>query len=91
MDKQEKTEIKRKHSICISDKITISGIESVVTLQEKEVEVKLSNRFLTITGFGFTPIHLDIDQGNLILAGEVLTLKYSSKADKESFFKKLFK
>lgn len=91
MEKQEKNEVKRKHSLSISDKISVSGVENVLTMGEKIVDIKLSDRFLTLTGHGFTPIHLDIDQGNLILSGVVLSVKYSSGKEKESFVKKIFK
>ena len=91
MEKQEKNEIKRKHTLSLTDKISITGVENVLTLGEKIVDLKLSERFLTLTGSGFSPIHLDIEQGNLILSGSVLTVKYSSGKEKESFVKKLFK
>ena len=91
MEKQEKTELKRKHTLSIAEKITVSGIENVITISEKMVELKLPDRFLTLSGFGFTPIHIDIEQGNVVLTGDVISLKYSGKADKESFIKKLFK
>lgn len=91
MEKQEKTEVKRKHTLSISDKITITGIENVVTISERVVEIKLPERFLTLCGYGFTPVHIDVEQGTVILTGDVISLKYSGKADKESFIKKLFK
>ena len=91
MEKQEKNEIKRKHTLSLTDKVSITGVENVLTLGEKIVDLKLSDRFLTLTGSGFSPIHLDIEQGNLVLAGSVLTVKYSSGKEKESFVKKLFK
>lgn len=91
MEKQEKPEIKRKHTLSISDKITLTGIDNVITLSEKEVNIKTGNRFLTLIGVGFTPIHIDIDEGTVILTGEVLSFKYSASAEKESFLKKIFK
>ncbi len=91
MDKQDKTEIKRKHTLTINERITLTGIDNVITLSEKEVNVKTGNRFLSLIGIGFTPIHIDIDQGTVILVGEVLSLKYSASVEKESFLKKLFK
>lgn len=91
MEKQEKNEIKRKHTLSLTDKISVTGVENVLTMGEKIIDIKLSDRFLTLTGYGFTPIHLDIDQGNLILSGTVLSLKYSSGKEKESFIKKIFK
>lgn len=91
IDKIEKIETHKKHTLTLSDKITITGIENVLTLAEKEIFVKLSGRFLSLYGVGFTPVHLDINEGVLILAGEVLSLKYSQKSEKESVLKKIFK
>lgn len=91
MEKQDKTEIKRKHTLTINEQITLTGIDNVITLSEKEVDVKTGNRFLSLFGIGFTPIHIDIDQGTVILIGEVLSFKYSASVEKESFLKKIFK
>ncbi len=80
-----------KHCLSLSDKIIVKGVVAIVTLQEKLVEIRLSGRSLTLQGNGFSPLHLDLDKGELILSGEVLSLKYSGKSEKESFIKRVFK
>lgn len=80
-----------KHCLSLSDKIIVKGVVAIVTLQERLVEIRLSGRNLTLQGIGFSPLHLDLDKGELILSGEVLSLKYSGKGEKESFIKRVFK
>lgn len=81
--------IKKSFSLCIAEKITINGVESIVTISDKLVEVKLFEKRLSLTGNGFTPLHLDLDKSVLILAGEVSTAKIGGGG--ESLFKKVFK
>ena len=81
--------IKKCFSLSIAEKITINGVESIVTIAEKNVELKLFEKRLFLTGNGFTPLHLDLDKGVLILAGEVSSVKISGA--QESVFKKVFK
>ena len=81
--------IKRCFSLLIAEKITINGVESIVTIADKTVEVKLFDKRLFLTGNGFTPLHLDLDKGILMLSGDVTNVKIGGA--QENFFKKVFK
>lgn len=81
----------KTHTLTIATKITITGIENVITLNEKLVEVALSGNILSIQGVGFTPLHLSVDEGTLVLAGSVQSLKYAHQAGKESLWRRLIK
>ena len=67
--------IKRNFSLLIQDKITVGGVESIITIAERVAEIKLCDKRLYLTGNGFTPLHLDLDKGILVLSGEVSTVK----------------
>ena len=82
--------IKRNFSLLIADKITVNGVESIITIAERTAEIKLSDRRLFLTGNGFTPLHLDLDKGILILSGDVSAVKISGGAQ-ESMLKRFIK
>ena len=81
--------IKKSFSLSIAEKIVVNGVESIITIAEKNVELKLFDKRLFLNGNGFTPLHLDLDKGVLILSGEVSNVKIGGK--QESVFKKVFK
>ncbi len=82
---------KRQHTLCLSNKITITGVCNVLTLGDKLVEVALSDNTLTITGNGFTPLHLDVEQGTLVLSGSVASLRYARAQGKESLWRRIMR
>ncbi len=84
-------EKKRAHTLTIDGKIKITGVENVLTMSEKEVEILLSDGVLTLNGDGFSPLHLNVEEGVLILAGNPANLRYSGGRGKESLWKKLLK
>ena len=79
------------HTITIATKITITGVESVLVMTDKLVEVALADNVLSLAGVGFTPLHLSVEEGKMVLSGSVSSLKYARAAGKESFWKRLVK
>lgn len=79
------------HTLTIATKITVTGVENVLTMTDKLVEVALADNVLSLSGVGFTPLHLSVEEGKLVLAGSVSSLRYAKQAGKESFFKRLMK
>lgn len=88
---EEKRSIAKKHTLHIDDKIKITGVENIIAIEEKEVILTLSKGTLILTGFGFSPLHLSLEEGVLLLSGEVIGIKYGGGANKEGFFKRLLK
>jgi len=83
--------VKSLHSLTIKEKITVTGLKSVVSLGDKEVKLALDGRYLFLTGDGFSAERLSVEEGVLVLAGEVSSLKYSSAIGAKSVLKRLFK
>lgn len=83
--------VKKNHSLVIKNDTTVTGVTQVVSLEEKEVKLLLGERMLILTGNGFSPEKLSIEEGTLVLAGEVISVKYADKVQAASFFKRLFK
>lgn len=82
---------KKPHTLTIATKITVTGVENVLTMSERLVEVALADNVLCLQGTGFTPLHLSVEEGTLVLAGSVQSLKYAHQAGKESLWRKLIK
>lgn len=80
-----------KHTLTIGTKITVTGVENVLTMTEKLVEVALEDNVLCLYGVGFSPLHLSVEEGKLVLAGSVSSLKYAKQAGKEPIWKRLVK
>ena len=87
----EQTTAKRSHSLCIKSDTTVTGVTQVVEIGEKEVRVAVGDKTLTLTGNGFNAEKLSLEEGLLVLSGEVSAVKYADKAEAKSFLKKLFK
>ena len=87
----ENSTVKRAHSLCIKGETTITGVTQVVALEEKEVRVNVGDRSLTLFGTGFSAEKLSIEEGVLVLSGEVCTVKYAAKTEAKSLIKRLFK
>ena len=82
---------KKAHSLCIKGETTVTGVTQVVEIGEKEVKLVVGEKTLLLTGARFNAEKLSIEEGVLVLSGEVATVKYADKAEAKSFLKKLFK
>lgn len=85
------SETKRIHTLSIAKKITISGVINVESFDEKCVLLQLSENLLTISGENFLIDNFSIEEGNLVISGEVREIRYSKTREKTNFFKKLIK
>ena len=83
--------VKKSHSLVIKSDTTVTGVTQVVSLEEKEVKVQVGDKMLVLVGNGFSAEKLSIEEGILVLSGEVVSVKYADKAPAGSLFKRLFK
>ena len=82
---------RKNHSVIIKDGATVTGVTQVIGVGEREVTLKVGERTLILTGEGLFAEKLSIEEGSIIISGEVTSLKYASAADAKGFLKKLFK
>ena len=87
----ETAAVNKKHSLTVKDVTVVTGVKSVVSIGEKEVRIALESKLLTLCGNGFSAEKLSLEEGTLVLSGEVVSLRYSSAAEPKSILKKLFK
>lgn len=82
---------KKSHSLCIKGETTVTGVTQVIALEDKEVRLAVGDRTLTLLGNNFSAEKLSLEEGVLVLAGEVTAAKYAAKAEAKSLLKRLFK
>lgn len=84
---------KRPHSVEIADHrlLAVTGVLSVPTFTDRQIEIELEGERLYITGHGLEIKGLDLDGGKLTAAGDVSSLRYSSVIAPKSLLKKIFK
>ena len=79
------------HSVTIKDGATVTGVTQVIGVGEREVTLKVGERTLILTGEGLSAEKLSIEEGIIVINGEVTGLKYASAADAKGLLKRLFK
>jgi len=80
------------HKLCLDNrkKLSLTGVEKVISANENQVIAKTGNSKLYIHGKNLEVSKLDIDSGILDLIGEVFSMKYSGSSSPKGFFRRLF-
>ena len=89
-------EIMREHKVCIDGrkKLLVTAVEDVESFDDEKVVIICDMGTMTVSGAGFKINKLNVDEGELIIEGEVDEVQYSDRvsSQKESgFFGKLFR
>jgi len=81
----------KTHSLTLEEqkKISLTGISNVESFNEKEVNLKLAEKTLYITGANLNVEKLNVEDGTLTILGEVSTIRYSGA--KIGIMKRIFK
>lgn len=87
----ELTTQKKTHSLLIKGETAITGVSEVVSIEEKEIRLIVGEKTLLLTGRGFHAQKLSVEEGTLLLSGEVECVKYGERAEAKSFLKRLFR
>lgn len=75
-------------------KLFLTGVMEVISFNEEKILLNTSLGMLTIKGSGLKMNKLDVQNGEVMIAGTVDSFVYSgseAKQDKESILSKLFK
>ncbi len=86
----------RIHSVKIDNRkqITVTAVDDVESFDEEKVVILTEMGTMTITGADFRISRLNVDDGQLIIDGEVDEIQYSDTVREENsrgFFGRLFK
>ncbi len=88
---ETENKIKKAHTVQIGTKITVSGVNNVISMEDKDVQIALDGNTLILEGSGFSAEKLSIEEGILILSGTLSVLRYTHVKGKESLIKRFFK
>lgn len=85
-----------KNSIHLENrkKLSLTGIMEVLSFDEEKIELNTNGGMLIIKGQGLKMNKLDVQNGDVMIAGLVYSIIYSGKEvkkEKEALFKRLFK
>ncbi len=86
----------KNHKVILEnrEKLTISGVDDVESFDEEKVVVITQMGTMTVTGADFRISRLNVDDGQLVIEGEIDEIEYSDTVrDNKSggFFGRLFK
>ncbi len=89
-------EIIREHKVCIDGrkKLLVTAVEDVESFDDEKIVILCDMGTMTVTGEDFKINKLNVEDGELIIEGEVDEVLYSDRAyDKKEggFFGKLFR
>ena len=97
MEKREETKIENSKSNLLLEnrkKLTLSGVVEVMNFDEEKIELTTKLGNLIIKGEDLKMNKLDVQNGDVIIAGSIASMVYSGKNIKknnESLLSKLFK
>ncbi|WP_066889717.1 sporulation protein YabP [Clostridium nigeriense] len=75
-------------------KLVLTGVEEVISFDDEKILLNTKLGFLTIKGSELKMNKLDVQNGDVIIVGNISSIVYSSKEvkkEKESIISKLFK
>ncbi|MGG7144001.1 sporulation protein YabP [Clostridium nigeriense] len=75
-------------------KLILTGVEEVISFDDEKILLNTKLGFLTIKGSELKMNKLDVQNGDVIIVGNISSIIYSSKEvkkEKESIISKLFK
>lgn len=83
----------KKQCVILEDKtyLKLTGIEGVVTLTETDASIIICGEILEIRGNNLKAEKLSVETGELILIGNIYSLKYQEKKEKKGLLKRIFK
>lgn len=86
----------KKHNIVIENrgKMTVSDVDDVESFDDEKVVIYTTMGTLVITGYDLRLNKLSVDDGQLIIEGEIVSMEYTDSERKSSnggFFGKLFR
>lgn len=80
-----------KLTLINQENLSISGIKKANVISETSVVLEMENSILQISGNSMEVKKLDVESGNIEIAGKIYGIKFSGAKEKLSLFKKIFK
>lgn len=89
----EGASIRRTHAIHIEDRalMSVSGVKDVDSFNEQAVRLLTELGELCIEGANLRISKLNLEDGQVLIEGEILALEYSEAEERGSVFSRLFR
>lgn len=71
--------------------LSLSGVEKVIAVSEKQLSLEVCGSGLIIEGNNMNVQKLDVDNGIIEIKGKIDCIKYQGKKEKTSLLKRIFK
>jgi len=83
----------KKSFICLENKsnLKICGIDDVVAITENDVSVVVAGEILNVKGANLKAEKLSVEDGEIVIVGNINSLKFEEKKVKQGLFKRIFK
>ena len=93
INQKQETKKTTKQTCFLEDrsKLTLTGVAEVVSAQPTSVIAKSSAGVISISGNDLRVDRLVLEEGLLVVVGDISGMKYSGNATKKSLFARLFK
>jgi len=97
MEKKSENKLEEPRSNIVLEnrkKLTLTGVEEVISFDDEKILLNTKLGFLTIKGSELKMNKLDVQNGDVIIVGNLASIVYSSKEvkkEKESIISRLFK
>lgn len=93
MDNKKQVSEGRPHQVTIDNRkrIMLSGILEVISSQDKTIICKIAGKIVYIFGKELRVSKLNLEEGALIVDGEIDGLSYKDSQTGKSFLKRIFK
>ena len=84
---------KRPNSLTLEGRkhLTVSGVEEVVSFDEREITMRTGAGDLIVRGEGMTISKLNVEGGDVHVHGEIAELHYEEAAPERSLWARLFR
>ena len=84
----ENTKPKAQHTLCLEsrNKLTLTGIEDVISFDENGLLLQTTEGTLTVDGSDIHIVTLSVEDGELMVEGRICGLYYVDKSTKKSGF-----
>ena len=84
--------VKRPNNLTLEERehLTVSGVEEVVSFDEREITMRTGDGDLTVHGEGMSISKLSVDNGDVHVRGHITELRYEESAPERGLWARLF-
>ena len=85
--------VKRPNNLTLEDRthLTVSGVEEVMSFDEREIAMRTGHGDLIVRGEGMTISKLNVEGGDVHIHGEITQLCYEEPAPERGLWARLFR